>query len=227
MDKALAEEIAQIVLRGLWASKGEFFLAMVVLALVSGLCAFFGAYLAKLAEGRVADSRFETLTAQLAVTTTTVQRIQTEVAHGEWAQREWKSIRQRKLEELLAEAAAVEAFLDHFRNQLPHAQPPTPPPLQLDKFEVLISLYFPELLDTGRAFANSARAAVIRLHEFCIANAEAGGQDPVGLYRQHNAAIVAARKSVIDRRIALDLAAVQVVRTIFAGPPVAPENQPD
>ncbi|UOF16611.1 hypothetical protein IEQ11_08190 [Lysobacter capsici] len=224
MDKALAEEIAQIVLRGLWASKGEFFLAMTIWALVSGLFAFFGAYLAKLAEGRVADRRFETLTAQLAVTTTTVQRIQTEVAHGEWAQREWKSIRQRKLEELLGEAGAVEAFLDHCRNQLPQAQPPTPPPLPLDKFEVLVHLYFPELLDTGRAFATSARAAVITLHEFCIANGEAGGQDPIGLFNQHNIAIMAARRSVIDRRAALDVAAVQVVRTIFAGPPDAPEN---
>ncbi|SDY33615.1 hypothetical protein SAMN04487939_101896 [Lysobacter sp. yr284] len=182
------------------------------------------AYAKRKGENLATKEDFTQLLDQVKLTTQATEQIRTNLGHQDWSAREWKSIRQRKLEEMLAEAGAVEAFLDHHRGQLTTQQFHRVPIMPLDKFEVLAALYFPELEVPASVFAKCARDAAMTLYDFALANAEAGGLDSHLLMQQHNAGIMRARKLVVQRRAELDAAAVQVIRQIFGRPPEAPKN---
>lgn len=228
MDKALAQEIAQLVLQGMWASKMQLLLGLVIWGLVSGVCAFLGAYLAKLAEGRVADSRFQTLKQQLADTTHLVQEIQTNVAHGDWAEREWKALRGRKLEELMQEAILADlAIHDLHRRVISLTPDVTNDSTSLAKVRLLQAMFFPEMKQTVHEFWMAVATTDAALREVGISIFQApDAQRKLEIAQAAGEALKAKRAEVAKARSVLEKDLNRFARAIYGLPeaPIAPEN---
>lgn len=99
---AKAEVLTDWKFYAMWA-------AVTLLSAAAG--AYLGSYWKKRGEHAATKADFDELIKQLKATTEAAEGVRTQLAHEDWAQREWKTLRRTKGEELIEEAnRAQEAF---------------------------------------------------------------------------------------------------------------------
>ena len=143
--KQFAREVAQQTVIDHWW-------LWLILILVAGLVAYFGSllggYAARRGENLATKADFDDLLEQTTTTAEEVAQIHSRVALTEWTEKEARSLRRQKLEELLLGAFEAKAWLTAEENRLlfPSDVPnPDPLPSPMEKVEAIGVLYFPEL----------------------------------------------------------------------------------
>ncbi|HEY6898381.1 MAG TPA: hypothetical protein VI279_14065 [Rhodocyclaceae bacterium] len=154
MSEALIREIANQILREVLIQNWLTYAILAALLVISGAVSAYGAnYLRKRAETYATKADFDELLRQLRATTAAAESVRSEIAKADWAEREWKTLRRVKLEELLTAMHAATHHLDteqnarFFDEELPTDASP------IWKVEALSSLYFPELSLQASAFS--------------------------------------------------------------------------
>jgi hypothetical protein len=125
-------------------------IAIVILANVASV--FISNYFKRRAETYATKSDFDELLRQLRTTTEAAESVKSVIAKNDWAEREWRTLRRVKLEELMSAMHATTHWLDQeldgrfFDAAMPAELSP------IWKIEVLPSLYFAELQTESKLF---------------------------------------------------------------------------
>ncbi|HSC81928.1 MAG TPA: hypothetical protein VLC08_16355 [Chitinolyticbacter sp.] len=124
------------------------------IAVISGLGGYWYAYATKKGEARAAQEDFERILEELSKTTNAVKKVETDIAHADWVQREWKRLRQVKLDELFQVSLSVRREVSDTEAAVLAGDPFSVNRDLLAEFTKLSNLYFPELrLYSGRVMA--------------------------------------------------------------------------
>ena len=146
-------ELAKQILTGLAWAQWPFYLVSIALAsVVTYFSARLSSYASKTGEITAMTSQFVELTKQLRTNTETVEKVKSEIAHGDWATREWKTIRRLKLEEMLKAVLQLKEWQRLHSRELLYAsklEAGVSPALTI---ELIGLLYFPELETEIRSF---------------------------------------------------------------------------
>lgn len=114
--RELAQAIANEQIAAQWLFYGVWLLLTICAA---GIGSWFGAYFRKRGEHYATRADFKELIDQLKKTTEAAEGVRTEIAHTDWATKEWKTLRRIKAEEFLAEAEkAKQAFVSQSEDYL-------------------------------------------------------------------------------------------------------------
>jgi hypothetical protein len=168
MSQALIREIAQQIVNEQVSSMWPIYLLMLALALVG---AFFGSFLAsyakKTAEIRANEANFGKLQHQLRENTKTTEEIKAAVNYDDWVMREWKALRQKKLEELLQCVYEADHWQCINREATLFNSGKGPGSTPLSSVQLLSALYFPELREPIANFvvANRNLERCISIHK--------------------------------------------------------------
>lgn len=136
-------------------------LMFVLTAIAAGLGAYFGAYLKKRAENQATKEDFDQLMDQLRTTTQVAQQVVADVQHQDWAAREWKALRLKKLEELADAATEMNDWWQRVAWEVSKPDRNLDTPAAARKFSTLSRLYFPELRLEADALTSAFDEAVI------------------------------------------------------------------
>jgi hypothetical protein len=146
MDKSSIEAIAKAIASEQMNSMWYIYLLMLLITIVGSFVgSILLSYAKKKGEIKAISAHFETLQKQLKLNTKITEEIKVEVNHSDWLKREWKALRQKKLEELLQNVYQA----DHWQKTNKDAtlfgsgKDPGSSPKASVKF--LSALYFPEL----------------------------------------------------------------------------------
>jgi Asp-tRNA(Asn)/Glu-tRNA(Gln) amidotransferase A subunit family amidase len=118
---------------------------MVAASLISG---FFKPYLQKRAETQATKADLEEVAKQMRQTAAAVEEVRSEIAHSDWAKREWQSIRRIRLEELVTALHSLEEWRNKEWDYRAFGRAKNIDPTPLRRIQALTDLYFPELRDT-------------------------------------------------------------------------------
>lgn len=161
---ALAREIADATVL---AQAPYWFILLGLTLICTAGGAWLGAYFAKSGELKAVANSFEALKRQLAQNTETVETIKTDIAHDDWVEREYKSRRRQKLEELVAQIPlAVDAYHKAHRHYMFEVGE-KPDGLVGSQVVAITKLYFPEL-------TTAADSLYFAGAEYVIASMKAG-----------------------------------------------------
>lgn len=106
-------------------------------------------------------AQFEILTGELKANTETVEKVKVEIAHGDWAVREWKTVRRVKLELLLENVYKDEEWRSTFSSQRIYKGKVDPGGSPIPQIKIIGLLYFPELSVVVREFCEAHDAFVL------------------------------------------------------------------
>lgn len=141
----IAELAKQISSGMVWAQWPTYLL----IALIAFVLFYFNrrlaSYASKTGEIAAITGQFEALTKQLKANTHTVEIVKAEIAHGDWATREWKTLRRLKLEELLQAMLEQNNWSDVYGSELIFGDSIKAGPPPVNNVELIGLLYFPEL----------------------------------------------------------------------------------
>jgi hypothetical protein len=142
MDTQTIKEIAdQIVTQTILISWKTWGLQFALWIIGTFCAAFAAAYLAKRGEHKAIKADFDTLKSQLSENTKAVKTVETEIAHQDWAAREWKTLKRTKLEELImATNDAVWETESWIHNTRTGSLKPISP--HIDTMQTIALLYF-------------------------------------------------------------------------------------
>jgi hypothetical protein len=144
MNKDLIREIAEAIAAELLFSNWRLYAILAALFILSKAAdVFIEKYLGKRAEIKAAAADLHHVVHQLEETTKATEAIRIEFSRADWLDKEWRSVRRVKLEELLSCAQSMLAAMS-YRSLAD--EPEEPNPLG-DKLQMLCTLYFPELQD--------------------------------------------------------------------------------
>lgn len=139
-------ELARQIQSGLLWAQWPLYLLMVAIAIA---VTYFGkgmsSYAAKTWEIAAIKDQFEEVLKQLKTTTETVAKVNTEIAHLDWAAREWKTIRRLKLEEMLKGVLDLKRWQDLHRDEKIFNSKTAANSSPQSDLEQIGLLYFPEL----------------------------------------------------------------------------------
>jgi hypothetical protein len=154
-------ELAKAVVYEL-LSGGSVWLFLLITALFAGAGAYFGKYLSIKGANLATKEDFNTLQEQLHASTRLVESVKTEIARTDWAAREWKALRIKKIEELMTILNECEEYFDALRVASIAGQhhPDTPP---FEKASIVSELYLPELRGLVGRFVMKSREVVIAM----------------------------------------------------------------
>lgn len=153
MTETLVREIAnEVLLNGLLKNWWTYVVLIALLAVSGSISAFVSNYLRKRAETFANKADFDELLRQLRATTDAAESVRSVIAKNDWAEREWRTLRRIKLEELLTAMHAATHWLDKEMDARFFAEPMPSEASPIWKIEVLTSLYFPELQSEAGAF---------------------------------------------------------------------------
>jgi hypothetical protein len=140
--QALARDIVAQTVQHAW---GYWLVVVGLLVVATFVGSLIGSYAAKRGEHAAVDADLKKILGQLEQTTQVTEGIRSVVALGEWSERERRTLRRMKLEELLLNAHKAKDRLDSERNRLVFLteEPKTPSPQPL--MAILGKLYFPDL----------------------------------------------------------------------------------
>lgn len=146
MTETLVREIAnEVLLDGLLKNWWTYFVLVSLLAVSGAASAYVSSYLRKRAETFATKADFDELLRQMRATTEAAESVKSAIAKNDWTEREWRTLRRVKLEELMASVHAAIHWLDReidarlFAEAMPSDASP------IWKVEILPELYFPEL----------------------------------------------------------------------------------
>jgi hypothetical protein len=174
-DKQLqlfAHEIANQIAFHNWA----YWLVLLAVTLIGS---FFGSYAKKRAEHAATKAGLKEILRQLELTTRTTEGIRAVVSLGEWSERERRTLRRVKLEELMLTAHRVNDWLEAEKNRLFYLSDDREAMSPLPLVVTLARLFFPELQPKVLAFNSDClahHAFFTRVHsKLIVAKAEAAG----------------------------------------------------
>jgi len=158
--QALAHEIASQAIQHTWG----YWLILVALLLVANFTgSLIGSYAAKRGEHLAIDADLRRILRQLDQTTRLTENIRSVVSLGEWSERERRTLRRTKLEELLLNAHKTGDWLNSERNRLiflsGEPELPSPQPLMV----MLGRLYFPDLQQQIHDFDSACDQYLLKL----------------------------------------------------------------
>lgn len=144
MDKKFAQELAAAIDAELLFSNWRFYALTLALLLVSkAVDVYIAHYWAKRAEVKAAGADLSEVVRQLRATTNATEAVRTEILKADWLDKEWRSIRRLKLEELLVSANGMLASLGIQSID----EPDVAKNEDSERMKMLCALYFPELRD--------------------------------------------------------------------------------
>lgn len=146
---AIAREIVQQQILESW----EFYvieLGIVVLAVAA--TNFLTAYFKGRGAALATKADFEELLRQVRTTTETTESIKRTISHEDWRIREFKTLRRTKLEELMLSLYDVHHWLDKERDSCLYASPENEVADPMNRVQIIVGLYFPELESEIRTF---------------------------------------------------------------------------
>ena len=200
-------ELAKQILAGMVWTQWPFYVLIVLIAIVwwyfrSSL----SSYAIEVGKFAAVTGHFETLTKQLAANTQTVETIKAEIAHGDWATREWKTLRRLKLEELLQAMLEQKNWGDVYSSELIFGNSIKAGPPPVNNVELIGLLYFPELENEIFTYCQAHQELKILTLEYSasiageISKAEpAKSLDDVGVFRN----TIDAKRTLVDEYIGL------------------------
>src|SRR6476469_5123833 len=97
-------------------------LYVIITAVAAGLAAWFGSFLKTKGQNFATKQDFDELLEQLRANTEVVESVN-EVGQRDWAEREWKNLRRRKLETLFDKIQECDADLERRHLALRHGAP--------------------------------------------------------------------------------------------------------
>lgn len=154
MSESLIREIANEVLRDGLAQNWWTYAVLVALVAVSGVVsAFVTTYLRRRAEAFATKADFDELLRQVRASTEASESVKSAIAKSDWAEREWRTLRRIKLEELLTAMHEAMHRLDKEMDARFFNEPMPSDFSPIWKIEVLSTLYFPEIQSESNAFS--------------------------------------------------------------------------
>jgi len=155
MSEALIKEIARKIATD-EISVWPLYLLMAAIVIV---CIYFNSLISSFAKRKgviVADkAEFDELQRQLRENTKTTKAIEIAVSHDDWVIREWKALRQKKLEELLQSIYQADHWQCISRDATLFNSGKDPGPTPLSSVQLLSALYFPELKEPIENFVEA------------------------------------------------------------------------
>lgn len=146
MQTDLVREVAEAIVQQQLLLNWKFYVVLLCVGLVGGSAGYWIApYLKKRAETLATKADMAEVLRQLSETTRTTEQVRLAVAHSDWAQREWRTTRRLKLEELLATAYSLDQWLNSQQERWMHGKQPTDETRPMDRLQLLATLYFPDL----------------------------------------------------------------------------------
>ena len=142
MSEALLREILESIVKEQFANNIYIY---IILCLLAGFGSFIGSYCKKRGENFATKADFDELLSQLRETTKATEEIKKNIAHEDWATREWKTLKRLKLEELFQSIHETEEWLNAYRNFNVFNSGKEPSTSPLANVERLTCLFFPEL----------------------------------------------------------------------------------
>jgi hypothetical protein len=146
-DKAISQLAHEIVSQSILGNAEYWLILALIVFVVAFAASWIGSYAAKRGEFAAAKADREKILEQLAENTRTTARINSIVSLGEWSERERRTLRRIKLEELILTAHKAIAWGELESNRLVFSmtdeEPNGPSPLPL--VVSLGNLFFPEL----------------------------------------------------------------------------------
>ncbi|KRB08929.1 hypothetical protein [Lysobacter sp. Root690] len=184
-------------------------------------------YAKRKGENLATKEDFDELLDQLRKNTKATEQIRTEIAHQDWAAREWKALRAKKLEELLIELNSISDHLEQYRNHVMTGAALTSESDAFAKFTTLQAMYFPELQLLCSGFLVAARAAKINLQNYALKKLRIN--DPEGRVQHmlgEEAEITRLAKEVILRKYDIHSEIHEVTKAILGlkAAELPPEN---
>jgi len=164
MNDKLIREIAIQVFNEQIVENWKFYLIILALCFISSaIGSFLSSYFKKRGEHIAVKSDFDNLSNQLKKNTELVENVKATVNHSDWTQREWKTLRRVKLEELLTTLHSVMSWIEKDHSLMKESGEGNEAPMPLNSTVTIARLYFPELYDEVRSFhisTNQYRLAV-------------------------------------------------------------------
>jgi hypothetical protein len=147
MTDSILRELAEQIVRDQILLNWRFYAILVAISVIAAVgSAFVVAYIRKRAETYATKADLSELLAQLKATTTAAEQVKTAIAHADWSNREWKSLRRTKLEELLSTVYDVRHWLDRDMSARFFNKATAEDRSPIWRLELISRLYFPELL---------------------------------------------------------------------------------
>jgi hypothetical protein len=157
-------------------------------------------FASKIGEIEAVTSQFETLTEQLKANTAIVETVKTEIAHGDWAAREWKTLRRTKLEQLLEKTNEMKAWQMLFQSERIFDSKITAGMSPEPQVELIGLLYFPELRESLYSFCRTHDEIVILILNWAKELATPQAQMNAALAQKDSPALVKASSEMIELR---------------------------
>jgi hypothetical protein len=158
--KDVAKEIASEQMSSMWY---VYLLMLLITVIGSFLGSFLLSYAKKKGEISANTAHFEVLKSQLEQNIKSTEQIKVAVNYNDWLTREWKSLRQKKLEELLQSVYQADHWQQLNRDATLFGSGKDPGLSPLATVQLLSGLYFPELKSSIDTFimANNKLALCI------------------------------------------------------------------
>jgi hypothetical protein len=179
MDHTQIEELARAIAQRSVLDAWPYWLTLIALVFLGVVVAnFLASYFAKRGEVSAARADREEILTGLRATTKAAEEVKSAVSLGEWTERERRSLRRAKLEELLLLAYKTQFWLESERIRLvftlDDGDEPSPKPTMM----AIGGLYFPELEEPLRAYSLACNKHYIALLEARQRVTEVGMEHP-------------------------------------------------
>jgi hypothetical protein len=149
LDKTLVSEITNQILKEEILLNWRLWILMFIIWLISiAANNFISKYLEKRGEALATKADFNKLLEMLEKQTEATERIKSTISHEEWSLKENKLVRRQNLEELIETSSLLADYITKHFNLMAKGDVLSVSPIQ--KFDMLISLYFPELEAVGK-----------------------------------------------------------------------------
>ena len=169
----LAQDIATLIIdKSFWGNEWYMFFCILLVGLISALCAWSGSYLATRAQNKAMRADFDKALEDIKTQTDAVKRIEEDISHSYQEKREILKIKRDKIEEIyLALSEEVDLLGNNLSIAATDAMRDVANPS--NRVEMLLSLYFKKELNRELEYYLEHRKALItRIRELCQENYE-------------------------------------------------------
>lgn len=150
----------------------RFYVALICVALLSTVCtALLEGWAKKKGEIAATKADFQEIVRQLKATTTATKSVELALSHNDWIQRERNALKRAKLEKLIEAAYAIAKWISN-EARLALIDGTQDATVAVYEFEMLSTLYFPELSEQTGKVLQMYGQAYIRFMDMRIAVAE-------------------------------------------------------
>ena len=214
MDKELIREVANAVFMQELLTNWHIYALMACMWLIfKFLDALIGPYVTRRAEALATKVDFENAMVQIRATTKATEAIRVQITKTDWLDKEWRTIRRVKLEELLTSANRMRDYITNLRidNKVDIASDSS------DTLTTLCALYFPELrpevsdlfethkefstfhLDCQRLWLEAISAGNQTAADTVLTTCKTGSKNYYGLFLHRYYALEQAASSLMQR----------------------------